>query len=1173
MLRLAKRALAALTLGAILGASTIPAQAGTTGGISGRIVDQTTQAPIAGVTVAAVSATQSATSTTDASGSFHFLSLTPDTYTLQFSKDGYDPQAQAGITVFSDQNLNVSVTMVKTLKTIARVTSRAVGSLVKSGTGSDVYSINPTVANAATGLTGPGSLSNAYGAIASVPGVSIGPGESGWYQTVSIRGGDIDQVGYELDGIPVNRAYDNAPMTMLSSLGQQELQVYTGGVPSGSDAQGISGYINQVVRSGTYPGFATAAGSIGAPAFYHNASIEVGGSTPDRRFSYYAGIGGSNQSYRYVDNNNGASQTNWFFFPVNAVDPNSFAPGPANVYVGSEPAGTPLFGAGNLYGIANTQQRDALFNFHFGIPHRNNALRDDLQFMYLNSEVFANYYSSQNDLTPTLANALGQNTWDDTAVYTGQLMQAPSAAKVAPYYFPFSPTNRTNNWGPFGNAAVPLPASLRDANENGVAVSKLQYTHAFSQNAFLRAYGYMLYSTWEIYGPNTAAQPFYGAELAEYNIFDHTFGGNISLTDQINDQNLLNATLSYTGSNLQRYAIGFLRGTYNIANFMNPSTQLCYDPASGANVGCVWQEQNNVGSIGNVFQNALPACTAVGGCSGAAWAVTNNTFYTGSGQSLNQVHPRNTGLSLSDQWRPNDRWSFDFGLRLENYKFLFGDTGTNDPARQFWFNAYNNEYCWQGLGLAPVSRANSGTGVLGACPAGTTLLAGSPQALTNPIPADYSVSRVQPRVSFTYTFNPDTVIRGSAGVYARPPDSSWVQYNVVQKDLPLYLGNHFAAFGYTTPEHQIRPDTSYNYDLSLERHVRGTDISYKLTPFYRATRDQLQAFFIDPAGGLVSGTNVGNQVSSGVELAVSKGDFSRDGFAANLALTLTNSKIKYQNFPGQNVNVIDQLNNYISSYNAFTTSSPCYTLATGAGPGTPTACSAAGAIANPYFGKAAQPLLDRNGSYTTYDVIPGPFAGLNGYANPVNLSLLLNYKHQKWAITPNLTYQSGSYYGAPTSIAGFDPTSCTAALVSNPAAADPASCSGNVFVPNPYSNHFDTIGQYRQPWNLTVGLGISYEMSPRMKAQLNISNLMNVCGQRGYAWDNSHICTYGALGASLFAPSGPATMPGGFYPNSNAATPPVQMLYPYGVFINNTNTGFVGTTQPMQITGILQIKL
>lgn len=1217
----------------------MPALAGTTGGISGHVVDGNSQAPIVGVTVVAVSATQTASATTDANGSFHFLSLVPDTYTLQFSKDGYDQLSQAGVTIFADQVQAMEITMVKTLKTIARVTSRAVGSLVKAGTGSDVYSVNATTANAAAGLTGPGSLSNAYGAIASVPGVSIGPGEQGWYQTVSIRGGDIDQVGYELDGIPVNRIYDNAPMTMLSSLGQQELQVYTGGTPASADAQGISGYINQVVRTGTYPGFGTITGGIGAPAFYHNLSVETGGSSPDRRFTYYVGLGASNQTYRYVDNNNGASDSSWFFFPVNAVDQGSFLPGPSanngpgnGVFVGNN-GGTQAFGPGMLYGIADSQQRDSLFNFHFAVPHKNSGLRDDLQLLYLNSEVFADYYSSQDDLcalanarcvpngpgvpvgTISLANQLGNNTWDDTAIYTGALGQAPDPNKIAPYYFPDGPANRPNNWfqGQNGGTQVQLPTALRDRNENGVGLTKLQYQHSFSQNAFLRAYGYMLYSSWEIYGPNTAAQPFYGAELAQYNIWDHTFGGNIAFTDQLNDKNLFSASYGYTGSNLQRYDIGFLRSgnpgsPYNIASYT--AGGLCYDPNTGNQVGCEWQEANQQGSIVNVYHMpTTPLPTAPAGSpaalANAQWLITNNTFYTGSGQALNQVKARFSGLSIGDEWRPTDKWNVNLGLRIEQFRYIFAPTGASDPTRNFWFNAYNNEYCSTGFGTAPVPRTSGTNGTFNApnvpgvtdangCPIGDTLLKGSPFALTNPASVpDYVIARYQPRFSFTYTVNPDTVLRGSAGVYARPVNSSWVQYNVVQEDLPIYMGNHFAGFNYTTPEHYLRPDTSYNYDFSYEHHFKGTDISMKLTPFYRATRDQLQSFLIDPAGGLFSGTNVGNQTSSGVELALSKGDFNREGFAAQLALTLTNSKIKYKNFPGGTINVIDQLNNYINSYNAFTTSFPCYFVA-GPSQGTGTAATGPGGTCpanagrNPYFGQPAQHTLGKNDSYTTYDVLPGPYAGLNGYANPVNVSLLMSYKHKRLTLTPNLTYQSGSYYGAPTAISGFDPSSCgnisAAAAAAGQTALlpngniNPATCNGGVMVPDPYTGTFDTIGQFRQPWNLTAGLGISYEFSSRVKASVNISNLVTVCGQRGYAWDNPHICTYGALGASLLAPSGPATMRGGFYPNQDASgafnnTPPVQMLYPYGVFINNSNTGFVGTTEPIQFTAVLQIKL
>ncbi|MEO6912564.1 MAG: hypothetical protein ABI182_00910 [Candidatus Baltobacteraceae bacterium] len=47
--------------------------------------------------------------------------------------------------------------------------------------------------------------------------------------------------------------------------------------------------------------------------------------------------------------------------------------------------------------------------------------------------------------------------------------------------------------------------------------------------------------------------------------------------------------------------------------------------------------------------------------------------------------------------------------------------------------------------------------------------------------------------------------------------------------------------------------TTYNADLSLEKHLRSTDWSFKLTPFYRSTKDQLQNFFIDPLTGLESG--------------------------------------------------------------------------------------------------------------------------------------------------------------------------------------------------------------------------------------------------------------------------------------------------------------------------------
>ena len=235
----------------VQGAASIRAIAGTTGGLVGRVFDAKAGSPVAGARVTAASPSQTATALTDAAGQYRFLSLSPDTYTVSVEASGFDPFSAAGITVTADQTQSVPAGINRTLRTIGKVAARRPADLVAPGTTSDVYSVSGATAGATQALGGPGSLTNSYGQIASVPGVNVQQGQQGWFQQISIRGGDIDQVGYELDGIPVNRVYDNAPQTMLSTLGQQELQIYTGGTPATSEGQGLSGYVNQVIRTGT----------------------------------------------------------------------------------------------------------------------------------------------------------------------------------------------------------------------------------------------------------------------------------------------------------------------------------------------------------------------------------------------------------------------------------------------------------------------------------------------------------------------------------------------------------------------------------------------------------------------------------------------------------------------------------------------------------------------------------------------------------------------------------------------------------------------------------------------------------------------------------------------------------------------------------------------------------
>ncbi|MGB8518882.1 MAG: carboxypeptidase regulatory-like domain-containing protein, partial [Candidatus Tumulicola sp.] len=180
------------------------ALAGTTGGLSGSVVDADSGAPVAGADVTIASPSQTATRTTDAAGRFVYLVLPPDTYTVTVTKNGYQSISVPGQVVFADTVQTVSVRLLKALRTIAHVSAIGAGSLVKSGTTSDVYSVNASAQKAASALGGGGSLNSAYSAVASVPGAYVPANQTGYFQTVSIRGGDYDQVGYEFDGVPVN---------------------------------------------------------------------------------------------------------------------------------------------------------------------------------------------------------------------------------------------------------------------------------------------------------------------------------------------------------------------------------------------------------------------------------------------------------------------------------------------------------------------------------------------------------------------------------------------------------------------------------------------------------------------------------------------------------------------------------------------------------------------------------------------------------------------------------------------------------------------------------------------------------------------------------------------------------------------------------------------------------
>jgi hypothetical protein len=1212
------------------------ALAGVTGNLAG-VVRDSKGAPVAGATVEATSPSQTAKTTTDAQGHFIFLALAPDTYTINVSKTGYQSTSFPGNVVFADQTQQTVLTMVTSLKTIAHVTSQAASSLVKSGVGGDLYSVNSAQAAASAPLGGGGNLNNAYSAMAAVPGVQVGIGGMGWdFNAAYIRGQNSYYTGYEYDGIPVNRAFDNYNSSTESSLGLQELQVYTGGGPASISTSGTAGFINQVIKTGTYPGYAQGTLGIATNAFYHSAQIEFGGSTPDRNFSYYVGLSGNNQAFRLLSDSNLA----------NLMVPNGIYSGPSflgygigysacrtftcqgvksTCTLGTAPGSTSLpQGCWAYYsGIASypslVSDRENVVNVHIGIP-KHNGLRDDIQLLWSGSALNNYAYDTPNDIGPgnqffwslygapfgaptcnqqlnvapgLTVTGCADNGGNCTVTKKGAALNcytpyadgvaynlpfgsvvATSAGSIkAPsaYYAPATPPHQFDQ-------AIPLNDNSLSVNSNDTGIAKLQYTYALSPAAYLRAFGYSFYSDWlevgPLYGATGGAVP--SLTAAQYDLMTHTYGGALDFSDQINDQNLLSANGNYTEASVIRFNNSSAYGVDSPIGYMGGGK--CYDPSKGFAEPCLSSTYYQVGT-GPLGSNGFVHPTWVSNATtgptgfakpGATWDSIWNGNVTGA---LNTVKPKFMNASISDEFRPNDKLLFDAALRYDN--FTYGLPNEANAAANFYASmtanytcvlAQNNEVLTAPLppGVPPPASALYVNGDCNAAvaslfptaphtgwvhPNGTTQDGVKAPSFTATTPGSYSLNYWEPRFAMTYTESPNTVWRLSAGRFTQPPISASVQYYSASGD-NRSLWNNMMNLGFYSPFHPIPGVSSAQYDASYERHIPNTDWSFKLTPYYTWVNQWQQQTFI--GAGFVTQVPVGVNRNYGVEFQLNKGDFSRNGLSGAFNFTYTNSKVQFQNETLSTGGVIPNttiaLNEVISQYNALTKAGggfPCYTPAsyassTGPVPGKGVTTCSAHDILNPYYNQPMQGLLDPNGWYNPYStaIAPNLYGGSNSYISPITSTLILNYRMNKFAITPSFQFQAGGFYGSPLDITGVDPRACSAnsrdsGILKLSPGTNPLQCNylsmvapgfgqfGYFYIPDPQTGHFSAMGSYENP-NMIVGnLQLSYDVNPRIKLILTGTNIFHACfGGYSEPWTAANppsptICGYGAAGSPL----------------------------------------------------------
>jgi hypothetical protein len=399
--------------------------AGTTGTISGTVTDANSSLPVAGVTVSAVSPTDQSTTKTDSKGFYSFTGLLPDTYTISFELNGYEPASETGVNVFPDGTVKVDQKIGKSLKTIAQVGAHSVGGAFQPTQTNDTYTVTPSQIQT---IQGKDHNTDETNLLTSLPGASL---DSSGYPV--LRGGRENEEGYEFEGISIVDAYTNQFQNSLSVNGINNFQL-TPGAGNASNGNAGTGSINYTAKRGTYPAFGSIEGDVDTFPYSHQLSVEYGFATPDGRISNYVSFIGQREG-------NQIGQPG-----VRAVD------------------------IGEFYGGDFFTENNFVDNLVFKFGQKKDT---ELQLLYQNQvDYFSENYGGSNGLLGALADPYYANVNGLSSlipeIYGLTTTQVANALQPLPGH---------PNFSPYGGDGIYQP-------EN---VYKIQLSHNFGSSAYLRA--------------------------------------------------------------------------------------------------------------------------------------------------------------------------------------------------------------------------------------------------------------------------------------------------------------------------------------------------------------------------------------------------------------------------------------------------------------------------------------------------------------------------------------------------------------------------------------------------------------------------------------------------------------------------------------------------------------
>jgi len=261
-----------------------------TGTIQGTITDSQGNTKLAGVQVAAVAPSGRYSATTDNNGFFSMNGVTPDTYSVSFSRTGYETYTLSGVTVVQGSIAPVSMALNKSLQRIGRTQARSTTGAYQPSQTVDAYNVGTQQITTTLGKQGGNNEGNL---LASIPGASF---DSSGYPV--LRGGREYEEGFQYEGIDYTDAFTHQFVNSLILNGAANFQVQPGAGDASIGNAG-TGAINVVAKRGTNPHFGQLEGNLRSGRYSHEARGEFGWGSPNGRYSDYASVDMNRDGFHY----------------------------------------------------------------------------------------------------------------------------------------------------------------------------------------------------------------------------------------------------------------------------------------------------------------------------------------------------------------------------------------------------------------------------------------------------------------------------------------------------------------------------------------------------------------------------------------------------------------------------------------------------------------------------------------------------------------------------------------------------------------------------------------------------------------------------------------------------------------------------------------------------------